>query len=140
MKEIKITLPLNPVPASRPRVTRYGVYYGKKNTQFIKDVKDLYLTKALVAPSEKLQGLVDVDATYYCAIAKSTSMKKKYELHNTYCDKKIDLDNLDKLTRDEIISRYIEDDCFIVKSSSRKFWSTEPRIEITIKQLCNRNS
>ena len=32
----RIVLPLNPVPASRPRVTRYGTYYGKKYTAWMK--------------------------------------------------------------------------------------------------------
>jgi len=29
-----LSLPLDPVPASRPRVTRWGVYYGKRYTEF----------------------------------------------------------------------------------------------------------
>jgi Holliday junction resolvase RusA-like endonuclease len=31
-----LSLPLDPVPASRPRVTRWGVYYGKRYTEFRK--------------------------------------------------------------------------------------------------------
>lgn len=32
----RIVLPLNPVPASRPRVTRWGTYYGKKYAEWMK--------------------------------------------------------------------------------------------------------
>lgn len=131
----KIVIPLNPIPASRPKVSKWGVYYGKNHTQFIKDVEDLYLNKTLVAPKEKQKGLFKVNTIYYCEIAKSTSKKKVNELDNTYCDKKIDLDNLDKLTRDEIMFRYIEDDCFIVDGRSTKVWSKNPRIEIKFSEI-----
>lgn len=36
-----ITIDIPPVVASRPRVTRWGVYYGKKYTQWMKDVENL---------------------------------------------------------------------------------------------------
>ena len=32
-------LPINPVPASRPRVGRWGVYYGKRYKQYRKEVE-----------------------------------------------------------------------------------------------------
>jgi Holliday junction resolvase RusA-like endonuclease len=35
---LRLKIPLNPVPASRPKVPRYGkVYYGKRYTQWRKD-------------------------------------------------------------------------------------------------------
>ena len=38
-----LQIPLEPVPASRPRVTRWGVYYGKKYTAFMEAFKELVL-------------------------------------------------------------------------------------------------
>lgn len=38
---IPFFLPVNPVPASRPRVTRWGVYYGKKYTEWRKEATKL---------------------------------------------------------------------------------------------------
>lgn len=36
-----VELPLKPVPASRPRVTRWGTYYGKNYTKFRDEAADL---------------------------------------------------------------------------------------------------
>lgn len=35
----ELFIPFNPTPASRPRVTRYGTYYGKTYTSWRKDVE-----------------------------------------------------------------------------------------------------
>jgi Holliday junction resolvase RusA-like endonuclease len=38
---ITLFLSVDPVPASRPRVTRWGTYYGKTYERFRRDVKDI---------------------------------------------------------------------------------------------------
>lgn len=38
---VSIWVPVEPVPASRPRVTRWGVYYGKRYTNFRKEVSEI---------------------------------------------------------------------------------------------------
>lgn len=35
-----VVLPVNPVPASRPRVSKWGVYYGKTYKQWMKDADE----------------------------------------------------------------------------------------------------
>ncbi len=131
---MRIILPLNPTAASRPRVSRWSTYYGKAHTQFQKDAQELYTKGTLTAPKQPLKGIFKVDMTYHCKMPKM-SLKKAELLDGKYCDKKIDLDNITKLVQDEIISRYIKDDCFIVELSCRKFWSRKPRIEIEIKEI-----
>lgn len=116
---IKIKIPLTPVPASRPRVTRWGVYYGKSHVQFVKDVQP-FINK-LVNP---LEGIFKVDITYIIPLPKSTSKKNLDLKHDTFCEKNGDLDNLDKLVWDEIITgNFIKDDRFIVDGNHRKVWT-----------------
>lgn len=133
----KITIPLNPVPASRPRVTRWGVYYGKKHTQFIRDVEQLFLDGIIKSPQKPREGLFHVEVLYRVKIPKSTSIKAKNELNNSYCDKNIDLDNLNKLIYDEVlVNNFIEDDRYIVSETSSKVWtSDEGSIEIRIYSI-----
>ena len=40
-EKLLLTLPLTPVPASRPRVTRWGTYYGKRYTQWREEAENL---------------------------------------------------------------------------------------------------
>lgn len=56
---LDLTLMLTPVPASRPRVTRWGVYYGKRYTQWRKDADALLaqLEEPLVVSSCRAQCL-----------------------------------------------------------------------------------
>lgn len=135
MENIKITIPIDPVPASRPRVTRYGTYYGKKYTQFKKDIQQYFTEHPLRGSKLPLSGVFYVNTTYHIKIPK-TSLKTANNMEGTYCDKNIDLDNLNKSCYDIILNeRYIEDDRYIVRESSQKLWSSRPRIEITIMKL-----
>lgn len=38
---LTVTLNIEPVPASRPRVSRWGTYYGKNYEKFRRDVRDI---------------------------------------------------------------------------------------------------
>ena len=49
----------NPVPASRPRVTRWGCYYGKTYTKWMKEVED-HIKSFGVTKSSALVVLVEV--------------------------------------------------------------------------------
>lgn len=129
---MKIVFEITPVPASRPRVTKWGTYYSKIYQQFREDMAILIKTKPKTLYSEPLE----VDVTFFMPIAKSTSKKKKELLHGTYCTKKIDLDNLEKAIYDAMSDYIYLDDSQIVEHTTRKVWTKEnPRIEISIKLL-----
>ncbi len=127
---MKITIPLNPVPASRPRVTRWGVYYGKKHTQYNKDCK--MLLKQCQKPKTTAQTVL---LKFYIEIPKSKSKAFKNENNNEPHLQKPDIDNLAKLIIDILVDKnYFSDDNIIVKLVLEKFWTLEnPRTEVIIK-------
>lgn len=131
----KVVIPIAPVPASRPRVTRWSTFYSKTYTQFKKDVDDYFLEHPLEGSKYPLKGLFKVDMVYHIKMPNMSS-KKADLIDGTWCDKNIDIDNLHKAAWDNILNnRYIEDDRYIVESSGKKLWSKEPRIEMCITFL-----
>ena len=129
---MKIVFEITPVPASRPRVTKWATYYSKIYQQFREDMAKLILECEKTLYTEPL----GVDITFFMPIAKSTSKKKKELLHGTYCMKKIDLDNLEKAVYDSLSGYIYLDDSQVVEHTTRKIWTKEnPRIEITLEEL-----
>ena len=89
---MKKTFYISPCPASRPRVTRWAVFYPKKYTQFKEDMKAL--TDKL--DIEPLEGLLEANIAFFVQIPKSYSKKKKLELDGQYCGNNADIDNYAK--------------------------------------------
>ncbi len=122
---------ISPVPASRPRVTRYGTYIAKTYAQYKKEmckqVDDLSI--------KKFTNPIYVETTFYMPIPKSLSIKKRNLLDGTYCDIGGDMDNLLKALWDSLNGYAYVDDKQIVWSQEKKIYSFEPRIEILIKEI-----
>ena len=64
-------LAVEPVPASRPRVTRWGVYYGKRYTAFRKEVSEI-LGRTDLPKGLPLAGPLKVYATFIIPKPKAT--------------------------------------------------------------------
>ena len=70
ISEACLVLPLDPVPASRPRVTRWGAYYGKRYTEFRKRGNEILanLSTLVLSPSNAdlfpLYGVLEVTAIF----------------------------------------------------------------------------
>ena len=123
---MKAIFNINPVPASRARVTRWSTYFPKKYTQFKKDMENL-LKDYHVVPTDKL---LKVKIHFYVPLTKSWSKKKKSEKNGNYCDNNADLDNYVKAILDSLEGKYFENDKQIVEFIEvRKLYSDEPRIE-----------
>ena len=64
-----LSFPIEPVPASRPRVSKWGTYYGKRYSEFRK-------VAAQVVPEIysglPLNGTLEVTVTFYCKRPKTT--------------------------------------------------------------------
>ena len=122
---------ISPVPASRPRVTRYGTYIAKTYAQYRKEmckqVDDLSI--------KKFTNPIYVETTFYMPIPKSLSIKKRNLLNGTFCDVGGDMDNLLKALWDSLNGYAYVDDKQIVWSQEKKIYSFEPRIEILIKEI-----
>ncbi len=113
--------PIEPVPASRPRVTRWGAYYGKKYKHFKSKVDqmlpDLYA-------GEPLSGPLVAIVIFYCKRAKTT--KRTWP--------RGDVDNYAKALLDAGNGRLYVDDDQIVHLTVTKLYATlePPRISIYI--------
>lgn len=127
----KITFKIEPVAASRPRVTQYGTYYAKPYEQFRKDMSKLLMGKAVLY-AEPLK----LEVTFYRTIPKSYSKKRRDEMHGTYIPTKPDMDNLEKALYDSCNGVLWVDDSQIVDHHVRKIWTKDDsRIEMIIERL-----
>jgi len=131
MRIIKKTIPITPVSASRPRVARGRVFYKEAYEEFRNDF-DKWLT---TQKRDQITGMVEVYLEFYIAMPKSFSKKKASELDGEYCDKNLDIDNLEKAVYDKISNFFIEDDRYIVRNANVKKWSSNPRIEMEISTV-----
>jgi len=122
---------INPVPASRPRVSRWSTYYPKKYTKFKNDMAAL-TSEMETTPSEKL---VSVELEFGIMIPKSWSKKKREGLNNTYCSNNSDIDNYIKAILDALNDVVYVDDRQVVEIFAKKIYSDEGYILYKHKEI-----
>ena len=124
-----LDVPVKPVPASRPNVTRWRTYYGKQYTAFRDEAKK-FLAELRHSPVAVYDGPLAVLTEIICPRPKST---KKYWPRG-------DIDNYEKAIWDSITNskRWWADDDQIVFNASHKRWAgkhEQPGIQLTIYPL-----
>jgi len=124
---------INPVPAARPRVSRWSTYYPKKYTRFKKEMEAL--TGEL--DTTPCENLVVVSLRFKIKIPQSWSKKKRLERENTYCNNNSDIDNYIKAMLDSLNGVYFIDDRQVVEIFASKKYSNEPRILFTMMEMDN---
>ena len=124
---------INPVPAARPRVSRWSTYYPKKYTQFKKDMEAL-TSELNTTPCENL---VCVSLEFLIKIPKSWSKKKRLASENTYCNNNADIDNYIKAILDSLNGVFFIDDKQVVEVFAIKKYSNEPRILFKMMEMNN---
>jgi Holliday junction resolvase RusA-like endonuclease len=124
---------INPVPAARPRVSRFSTYYPKKYTRFKKEMEAL--TSEL--DSTPCENLVCVSLKFKIKIPQSWSKKKRLERENTYCNNNSDIDNYVKAMLDSLNGVYFIDDRQVVEVFASKKYSNEPRILFKMMEMNN---
>ena len=130
---MKVVFEIAPVVASRPRVTRWSTFFPKKYAQFKEDM--LELTKDITyTPSKEL---IYVQMTFYVAMPKSWSKKKKLEKGGQFCDNNCDIDNYCKATLDSLEGVYFENDKQVAMIRAMKYYSATPRIEYQQTEIVN---
>ena len=135
---ISLTFNISPVPASRPRVTRWGTFYGKKYKEFKREMGMLLIESDVPSPVNPvlwLEGLISADMTFFVPMAKSWSKKKKSLKDGQFCDNNADLDNYEKSILDSLSTVYFHDDRQIVQQKSQKIWAETGRIEVILKEV-----
>lgn len=127
----KMIFNIAPVPAARPRVTRWTTYFPKKYTQFRKDFA-LILDELDV---ELTHGLLYAKLDFFMQIPKSWSNKKKLAKEGKYADNNVDVDNLVKACLDSCEGVFYENDKQVAMIRARKFYSVNARIEMELSPL-----
>jgi len=121
-------LPCNPVPASRPRVTRWGTYYGKRHTAFRSKVKALLedMRGNGSLPLSLLSGRLVAWVLFQVEKPKTSKLLIP----------RGDIDNYSKLIFDCCSGLVWEDDVQIETMSARKTWSSsDGGIDVWIKEI-----
>ena len=116
-----LSFPIEPVPASRPRVSKWGTYYGKRYSEFRK-------VAAQVVPEIysglPLNGTLEVTVTFYCKRPKTTKREEP----------RGDVDNYVKAILASLNGKVFEDDDQIKRITATKRFedSDGARIELYI--------
>ena len=135
---ICLTYNINPIPASRPRVTRWGTYYGKRYKEFKEEMKEKTSYEDRQNTMNTiiwLDGLIFADMTFFIPMAVSWSKKKKSLKNGEFCDNNADLDNYEKAILDSLNGIYFKDDRQIVSQKSQKIWADKGKIKIILREI-----
>lgn len=130
---MKLTILGNPFGKERPRFCKWGAYTPKKTKEYEKLIKDIYM----VGEQEVLEGSLVAVIECYFKVPKSTSKVNKLAmLSNIHRPtKKPDIDNIIKICLDGLNGLAYKDDSQIVDIRARKWYSEEPRVEITLERV-----
>ena len=113
-----LQLEQNPVPASRPRVTKWGVFYGKKYTEYRKNI---HVPIAQAIKEVKAEGILPLNSSLLIAQIFEVQRPKTTKLDYPNPD----LDNYNKALWDALQTHgVIEDDKRILASIETKRWTT----------------
>jgi Holliday junction resolvase RusA-like endonuclease len=111
-------IPRSPVPASRPRVGRWGAYYTGSYEKYRKEMPD-FIEDLLV--DEGIHKPLFVNQPIVIRMAFILDKPRTTTLSYPDCD----IDNLEKAIYDQLTSLLWDDDSRIVKHEVHKRWSSE---------------
>lgn len=140
MKTVKFIIPGNPKGKGRPRVVNrngFSKAYTPKDTAMYENLVrveyEIQTSRYRFDDDAALEMIIDA----YYEIPKSTTKKKKelMEAGVIRPKKKPDADNCIKVVADSLNAVAYRDDTQIVDCRCRKYYSDEPRVEVTIKEI-----
>ncbi|MGB1226457.1 MAG: RusA family crossover junction endodeoxyribonuclease [Poseidonibacter sp.] len=139
MEKFNLNINVNPIAASRPRVSRFSTYYNEP----YRSHKELLKNKVLVANVGQSKPLfsryrpLEMEINYYIKLPKLSSIRTKI-LHETPHVFKPDLDNLVKATKDALNGLVYYDDAQVFSLTINKYFTSDnPRTEIFIVDKTN---
>ena len=133
MKTLTITIPGQPVGKGRPRFSRAtGRTYTPANTARYENLVALFFREAY-PDWEPVEGEVEMTMRAYFEIPKSWPHYKKQKaiMNRIRPTKKPDTDNISKI-KDALNGIAYKDDAQVVTDIVHKYYSTKPRLEVTI--------
>ena len=140
LRQIKFSVPGEPFGKQRPKFSRAGkyvkTYTPDETVNYENLVKLMYQQEA---KGKMFSNGAELDARIiaYFAIPKSTSKKKRKAMleHRVRPSKKPDWDNIGKVICDSLNQVAYHDDSAVVDAQVRKFYSENPRVDITIRAI-----
>jgi len=133
---ISLTIPGNPVGKQRARVCRTGhAYTPLRTVNYETLIRELF---AVAYPNHvPWTGPLLMHVTAFFAIPKSTSQKKRCDMHSdkVWYPHRIDGDNLWKIIADALSGLVYVDDGQVVNGHVLKYYSPRPRVEIELEEL-----
>ena len=135
MNKLSFTIPGEPKGKGRPRVLRSGITYTPAGTAAYENYVRICFQDQ--CGNARLEGALMADVCVYMSIPKSAS-KKKYAMMlsgEIRPEKKPDNDNIEKAIFDSLNKIAYHDDSSIVDSRVRKWYSDEPRVEVTLEEI-----
>lgn len=133
---VKFTVLGEPRGKQRPRVTRKGNTYTPAETVQYENLVRMEYRRQCGDYRFPDDAALDMRIMAYYAIPKSASKKKRQEMleHRIRPLKKSDWDNVGKIIADSLNEIAYKDDIQIVDGQVRKFYSSEPRVVVTIQE------
>lgn len=118
----------------RPRVTRNATYTPQKTKDYERLVQQYF---SINYKGEPLEGPVRINILLYMYIPKKVSKKRRAmkESREILPIKQPDWDNMGKSITDALNKLAYQDDNQIVEAHVYKYYSTDPRAEITIQEV-----
>lgn len=126
---MRLWIPIEPMGAPRPRVTRFGTYNDPKYTSYKYAI-------ALVAKSKKLTlstSPICLKIDFFFTVPKSWTKKKKEAAK--WHTSKPDLDNLEKGVKDALNGIVYKDDSQVCLLQSRKQYAEFAGIVVEIEEI-----
>ena len=124
----------------RPRVVHNGSFsqaFTPKETVSYENLVRVLYREAAKGKRFADEDMLDVRVIAYYSIPKSTSKKKRKMMleHKIRPGKKPDWDNIGKIICDSLNTVAYRDDSSIVDAQVRKFYSENPRVDVTIRRV-----
>lgn len=140
MKSIRFSIPGQPMGKQRPRVVHNGSFsqaFTPKETVSYENLVRVMYREAAKGKRFADEDMLDVRVIAYYSIPKSTSKKKRKMMleHKIRPGKKPDWDNIGKIICDSLNTVAYRDDSSIVDAQVRKFYSENPRVDVTIRRI-----
>ena len=131
--KVNFTIEGEPVGKARPRHGKYKTYTPSKTKSVENNIAYFYKVNI----KHYFEGYVRLKLDLYYSIAKSDSKKmQQMKLNNELRpSKKPDIDNVLKLVLDALNEVAYKDDTQVIEVECKKFFSINPRIEITLEDI-----
>lgn len=113
MQSLSFEIPLKPVAAARPRVSKRVVFYPPAYSNYKK-------AASYFVPRKKFDGAIEVEMTFYFPIPTKVKKKDRLSFEGAAHTSKPDIDNLVKAVMDLMNGKVVEDDAQIAKITAVK--------------------